>query len=82
MEHVKKFRDDPVHNLIPGLFVLVHLIFAAFIVFYNRDNASAMAKGDSVYGYGKTFGVGDFDNDQLVKSDRDSWREHGVIVEP
>ena len=55
MEHVRKFKDDPIHNLVPGLIVLVHLMFAFFVVFYNRDDVRAT--GDSIYGYGRVFGT-------------------------
>ena len=81
MEHLRKFKDDPVHNLIPALIVVLHLIVAGYCILNGRDNVRA--KGDHIYGYGRIFGLDEvFDHHGNIESDRDGLREHGIIVEP
>ena len=80
MEHVKKFKDDPIHNLIPGLLVLFHLIIGAYVILTKRD---VTTHGNSCYGYGRVFGKTEaFDGQVKVQSDLEALRQHGVIVEP
>ena len=54
MKYIRRFRDDPVHNVIPGLLIILHVIFAAYVIFTDRD--ALVTESESCYGYGKIFG--------------------------
>ena len=82
MEHIRKFKNDPVHNCIPGLLIVLHLGLAIFVVFSGRDKLQR--HDQNCYGFGKVFGQPEafIDKSKLKQRDLSSLRSNKVIAEP